>query len=259
MKISIQKKNLIIWAMPILFLTIQISPEYISFYTACVLFLTSIFLKNIRKPIILLALSSLGYFIYKTLSPIISNVTENPMLEPTLERFALIGYIAVFVIWKFSSKTKFVYLGLGNAKNIIQFPLIWRGKKEPIWRFILIFCCICAVPLCVGIFTTKPPLSLLGYGLLFALVNSILEEIIWRGLILQNTVNLIGEKQALLITALAFGIYHLSLGFPLWACLIFSIGGIYMGGAAIISKGLLAPFIMHIFVNLIFVVYGVIL
>ncbi|MDR1940631.1 MAG: hypothetical protein LBQ40_07590 [Clostridiales bacterium] len=51
----------------------------------------------------------------------------------------------------------------------------------------------------------------------------------------------------------------MSLGFLLWVCLVFSVGGFYMDGAAITtSKGLLAPIIMHIAVNMIFVFLGVI-
>ncbi|MDR1536537.1 MAG: hypothetical protein LBU32_00790 [Clostridiales bacterium] len=48
------------------------------------------------------------------------------------------------------------------------------------------------------------------------------------------------------MSALAFGLYHYSLQFPLWACLIFAIGGFYIGGSAIKSRGLLSPAVVHI-------------
>jgi membrane protease YdiL (CAAX protease family) len=96
------------------------------------------------------------------------------------------------------------------------------------------------------------------YGFLFAVINAFIEEVLWRGFILGRTADFIGEKQALVITSLAFGFYHLSLGFSIWVCLAFAIGGFYMGGCAIKSKGLAAPIIMHLFVNMVFVSCGMI-
>ena len=256
---SIPKKNLTIWILPIIFLVIQNLPEYIGLGIVGALFLLLIFLKVSRKVTLLLMLSICGYFSWSFLSPLILVFVDNPMIEPTMARFALVGYITIFAVWNLFAKVETSYLSIGRAKEIIRFPLIWQGRKEPIWRFILIFCCICMFPLCFGIFSRKPTLALLGYGVLFATVNSLLEEIVWRGLILPRAVSLVGEKQALIITALSFGMYHISFGFPIWACLIFSVGGIYMGGTSIMSKGLLAPFVMHLFVNMIFVVFGMII
>ena len=256
---SIPRKNLIIWILPVIFLVIQYLPDYIGLGLAGVLLLFSIFLKSIRQVALFLMLSVCGYFAWFYVSPLILAAADNSTFGVVLERFALIGYIILFAAWGIFSKMDISYISIGSAKEIIRFPLVWQGRKEPMWRFILIFCCICMVPLCIGFFDNKSTFALVGCGLLFATVNALLEEIVWRGLILSRAVSLVGEKQALLITALAFGLYHISLGFPLWACLIFSVGGIYMGGATIISKGLLAPFVMHVFVNMIFVAFGMII
>ena len=253
------KKNLTIWMLPILFLVIQCLPEYVGLGIALALLLLTIFLKCLRKASLFLLLSVCSYFAWFFISPLILSALDNPMLESTLERFALVGYIIIFAIWNHFSKMEVSYLFIGSSKETIRFPLIWQGRKEPIWRFILIFCCICLAPFFIGVVVNKPTAAILGFGFLFSIVNALLEEIIWRGFILSRAVSLVGEKQALLITALTFGLYHISLGFPIWACLIFSIGGLYMGGTAIMSKGLFAPFIMHVFVNMIFVVFGMII
>ena len=255
----VQRKNLAVWALPILFIVVQCLPEHIGMSIVCVLFLLSILLKSTRGATLLLAFSICGYFVWLYISPLISAAIGHTMLGQTLARFALVGYIVIFALWDIFSKRKAAYLSIGKAKEIIRFPFIWRGYKEPIWRFTLIFCCICVIPLCAGIFSCRPALELLGYGVLFSVVNAFLEEIIWRGMILSHAVSLVGEKHALIITSLAFGLYHISLGFPIWVCLIFAVGGIYMGGTAIVSKGLLAPFFMHILVNLIFVVFGMVI
>ena len=172
-------------------------------------------------------------------------------------RFGLIGYIILFVLWRYFQPCDSRYLRLGNLKESLKFPLIWWGFKEYIWRFILIFCISCfAATVFFSIHNNA--FSIMLYGFIFALINSLLEGLLWRGLILERVVDFLGEKQALVITSLAFGFYHLSLGFSIWICLVFAIGGFYMGGCAIKSKGLFAPIMMHLFVNMIFVSVGII-
>jgi membrane protease YdiL (CAAX protease family) len=63
---------------------------------------------------------------------------------------------------------------------------------------------------------------------------------------------------ALIVSSLAFGLYHYSLNFPLFICFAFAIGGFFIGGTAIKSKGLLSPILMHITVNLAFISIGII-
>jgi membrane protease YdiL (CAAX protease family) len=142
-------------------------------------------------------------------------------------------------------------------KEQIKFPFIWYGFSDFVWRFILVFCSLC-LAVVVFFFSKSVSISIVLFGILFALVNSVLEEILWRGLILGRVVDYLGEKQALIATSIAFGLYHLSLGFSLWICLAFAIGGFYMGGCAVKSKGIGASIIMHIFVNMVFVSSGII-
>ena len=145
-----------------------------------------------------------------------------------------------------------MYLRLGDMRASLKFPFIWWGFKEYVWRFILIFCGMCAVVAAV-LFSNFGGSSVILFGVAFAAVNSILEGALWRGLILGRLVDLVGETQGLIISSLAFGFYHISLGFSVLICLIFAVGGFYMGGCAIKSRGLFAPIVMHFFVNMIFV------
>lgn len=173
-------------------------------------------------------------------------------------RFGLLGYLIIFFVWNKITPQKENYFGFGNPSAKIRFPLIWRGKSEVMWRFILIFSGICLVPVIALALNKNISYELIVMALIFTLINASLEELLWRGQILPRLIGIAGERQGLIISALTFGLYHISLGFPLWACLVFAIGGFYMGGSAVISKGLLAPWIMHLMVNLIFVFAGLI-
>lgn len=252
------KQSIITWFLPVLFLIIQCLPQEIGICITVILLLLAALMKKERNSFLLLAFCACGFFIWTFLANMISIIISAPLPSKVLGRFGLIGYIIIFMMWNFQSKTVNSYLCLGDIHEIIRFPFIWKGRQEPIWRFILIFCGICVVPIAIGMLTTTTTADIFGYGIIFTLVNACLEEVVWRGLILPKAIALTNELQALIITALAFGLYHLSLGFPIWACLIFSVGGFYMGGAAIKSQGLLAPFIMHVAVNIIFVIYGLI-
>ncbi len=138
-------------------------------------------------------------------------------------------------------------------------PLIWKGVKDPIWRFLLIASCVVIFSFSFVIDYSPENLdSLLWFGLLFALINSVLEEILWRGLILSRFVDVLGEKLGLIIVSIGFGMYHYSIGFPWSVCALFSIFGMLLGGITIRSKGLLPVMILHFIMNMLFVFSGLI-
>ena len=176
---------------------------------------------------------------------------------PIVGRFSLVAYIILFFAWERFRPSRSRFLRLGDGRKTLRFPLIWWGMREYVWRFTLIFCALWLIV--TAVFWSNGILSdFFLYGFLFAVVNAILEEILWRGLVLGRAIDWVGEKQGLLFSSLAFGFYHLSLGFSIWACLIFAVGGFYLGGVAIRSGGLFAPVVMHFFVNIAFVSFGLI-
>jgi len=171
---------------------------------------------------------------------------------PTVGRLWLVVPIALLLVLERFRPSDSRFLRLGNTKETLCVPLIWQGIREPVWRFTLIFCGLWLVVSAV-FWPNGVPADFLLYGLVFSAVNSILEEILWRGLLLSRAVDWLGEIYGLILSSLAFGFYHLTLGFSVLTCLFFTVGGFYLGGAAIRSKGLLAPIIMHFFVNMAFV------
>lgn len=177
-----------------------------------------------------------------------------------LSRFSLIGFILPFYIKSKYDKTDIRFLSIGSFTNTIYFPFIWSGiVKDPIWRFLIISSTIIIFS-CSFIIDFEQPglLSMFIYAILFSTVNSILEEILWRGYILHSFVSRWGEKCGLLITSVGFGFYHYSLGIPWSMCALFSLFGMLMGGLAIRSNGLLAVIILHFLMNIIFVLIGMI-
>jgi len=207
--------------------------------------------------LILLELTIFGYLIRLPVSQFFNNGMLSEPILIIIGRLGLIGYIILFFAWERLQPYNNKYLKLGNMKEVLKVPFVWWGFKEYVWRFTLIFCSLWLIT--AVIFSLNGNVfEVLWHGLLFAAINSILEGILWRGLILGRIVEYMGEKRGLVLSSIVFGLYHLSLGFSIWICLLFAVGGLYMGGLAIKSKGLFAPIIMQFFVNIAFVSFGMI-
>lgn len=88
--------------------------------------------------------------------------------------------------------------------------------------------------------------SLLGI-LAFSLVNSVCEELLYRGIVQYALTVYFGAVAAVVIQALAFGVLHSS-GFPsgLSGIALASIYGAFLGLLRHRSRGLLAPYVVHV-------------
>lgn len=175
-----------------------------------------------------------------------------------LSRFALLGYLLPFIIWYFLEPHKVCDFRPGDTHANIRMPFIWYGIHDNVSRVCVVFSVLCIVLAGIFIYVNPISTSVILAGVAFSIVNSILEEFLWRGLILSRTIQLCGEKLGLILMSLAFGFYHYPFGFSIPICLLFSLGGIYFGGITIRSKGLLLGTAMHISMNLLFVSIGII-
>jgi membrane protease YdiL (CAAX protease family) len=247
--------NIVLWCFPLIIIAIQLLPVEYSFVVG-IAFFTFGLTKRFRV-FLLFGLTTFGYLFWLFTVQYLTTIVSNAPLLVVLNRLGLVGYIIVFAIW-LRIEPCIGYLKKGNMKETLKAPLIWWGNNEYVWRFVLIVCSLWAVPAIVFTFLHGTIIEFMPYALLFVIINPIIEGVVWRSFILGRVVDYIGEKQGLIISSVAFGLYHFSLGFSIWICLLFAIGGFYMGGIAIKSKGFLAPTIVHIFVNLALVSFGII-
>lgn len=179
-------------------------------------------------------------------------------------RFSAIGYLLPFAVTAPRHVFTKASVRMGSFQARVAFPLIWRGIEDPIWRALLIYV------LAVGVGSSYFIVSFLGgadagevrnlvyYGLLFSIVNSVIEEVVWRGVIQRKNIEWLGKVYGLIVTSILFGLTHLDLGFPLGVCIAFAFGGFFMGGFAIRSQGIGPSILMHFYMNLIFVTSGMI-
>lgn len=247
-------------------IAVQLATVYMSlgwFIILSIIYMCKPIQRGIREVALWSALYLLGYWLSFSVNDVIFNTLNLVDLPRELiiacSRLSLFGYIVPFLLYAKVNKTTTNYIAKGSFTENICFPLIWVGLKDPIWRFILIASCTVILSFSFVIdFKQDGLYRLLWFGIWFALINSVLEEILWRGLILNRFVDLLGEKWGLVAVSLGFGMYHYSLGFPWIVCALFSIFGMMLGGIAIRSKGLLPVIILHFIMNILFVLSGLI-
>ena len=85
--------------------------------------------------------------------------------------------------------------------------------------------------------------------LFIILIQSISEEIFFRGFLLEKIKGLSGEKTAILTTAILFGIAHLSYG-KIYLALMPAIMGVILGFTVVKTKNLFSTVTAHILFNL---------
>lgn len=90
------------------------------------------------------------------------------------------------------------------------------------------------------------PLLIAG-GVVFALINAVLEETIWRGMIQSNLLPLWGVPATVVLQALSFGAQH-AYGFPrgLVGVALAASWAVLLGVLRLRARGLLAPVLAHV-------------
>jgi hypothetical protein len=102
-----------------------------------------------------------------------------------------------------------------------------------------------------------PAWAILAGILPFAMLNAAFEELIWRGILWQSCESAFGDRSALLVSSLSFGLAHYR-GFPSGASgvTLALVYGLMMGLVRTRSGGLFGPWLAHVFAD--FVIYGVV-
>lgn len=247
--------NIVLWCFPLVVIAAQLLPTTYAFGMGIAF--TAFGLSKRFRVLLLFGLTIFGYLFWYFTAQYLAVSIHNAPLLIVLNRLGLIGYIILFAIWAWVQPCV-GYLRFGSMKETLKAPFTWWGNQERVWRFVLIVCACWMIPTIVFAFLNGNILTFMPYALLFSIMNPILEGVLWRGFILGRIVTYIGEKQGLILSSIAFGVYHLSLGFPIWVCLLFAMGGFFMGGVAIKSKGLFAPIVMHVSANMAMVSLGII-
>lgn len=177
-----------------------------------------------------------------------------PLLLPPLSKWPLYKVTPLMV-----------YAGIVGSSHHLRKSVLWLRPGRvglDIWLIVLLVVVVSSAALLVWTLICRPdlgpsrdniptmPLWLLPLaGVAFALVNSAVEEAIFRGIFLQALDSAVGVGIiSLVIQAVIFGWLHYSeVGFPkgLAGVIMASVYGFFLGYLRYRSRGMLAPWLAH--------------
>jgi len=234
--------------------------EILTLWAAIALFMFFIVEKSGKLFIITNILFGLGFLIYLFAKDYEVPGVVSSEMDIFLNRFSLIFILIPLFIYSLYIKAPFInYFKRPEWNEIIMFPFIWSGFHQVKIKVFL------AIALLINIAVMSPfmiingwnaIMEILWFAIIFSFTNAILEELIWRGVLLSRFTEQLGEKWAVMITSFGFGLQHYSLGFPWSICIGFAFGGFFYGVVTIKSKSILPAIIWHIVLNFLMVFSG---
>lgn len=177
----------------------------------------------------------------------------------------IIGFMtpAIRATWPFSGLLVVgVYAGVVRRTTLLKTSSGWARKGRPtctdlVLSVILGGLTFLAIMMWVRL--ARPDLSgqiaaipdasiwkLVVIGVLFAVVNSFIEEVIFRGVFMYSLEAALGTWAAVVLQAIIFGLFHVQ-GLPSgpYGMLLAGVVGLVLGFLRLRTRGMLAPWITH--------------
>ncbi|WP_211201524.1 CPBP family intramembrane glutamic endopeptidase [Bacillus sp. NTK071] len=191
----------------------------------------------------------IGLLVFQVGSTFIYEWNTSEETKIIINRSLLMLILVGTVISLMLSKQKiFIYAKLPDRQRLIKMP--FHTIKLPYFLLLgLMGSSTILIPLFIHqeINYLK---SILLFGILFAIVNATLEEVIWRGIMLSSLKRNVSTFYAVLITSIGFGLLHISIGISLIISLLFSFGGLFYAIVVIKTKSIYPSIVFHIVINL---------
>ncbi|MBZ5201974.1 CPBP family intramembrane metalloprotease [Planomicrobium chinense] len=219
--------------------------------------------KRIKTVIVAQAVFGAGFSLYLyTLAHWIPQIQSTEM-HVFLSRISLIFVLLPLWLLSFFLRRPLLnYWRKPAWEETMVFPFIWSGFHRVSIAYFL------AIALAVNLAVFIPFIYMNDgavfaeiwlLAIIFSVTNALLEELIWRGVLLSRFAEGRGEKWAVALTSVGFGLQHFSLGFSWPVCLAFSVGGLFFGGITVRSRSILPAMAWHLVLNLLMVLSGLVL
>lgn len=101
--------------------------------------------------------------------------------------------------------------------------------------------------------------SLLLFCLFFSLINAVVEEVIWRGIMLSALKEFTSTGYAMIVTSVGFGLLHLAIGFSMSFSLLISVAGVIYAVITLKTNSIYPSIVFHLVINIGMVYSGFIL
>lgn len=92
--------------------------------------------------------------------------------------------------------------------------------------------------------------------LLFSIINALLEEVLWRGILLYKLITITNQRLGLIVTSIAFGLHTTMFGFSILISILYIFLGLIFGLFTLLSKSIIPAFIVHTLITILLIVSG---
>jgi uncharacterized protein len=218
----------------------------------------SIKVAEYRFPTSILLAFLVSFFLYQLTNRFIDNFEVSRELRILLNRALLIIIVVGLCVVHLLNKKKLLFF---NNKIEWNHHMKMPFHTIQISHFLLIGVLISGASFVPFTLQQEPHhlQSILLFCLLFSLINAILEEVIWRGIMLASLKAHASVTMAIMMTSIGFGLLHLSIGFSLIVSLLFSLGGLFYAFVVLKTNSLYPAILFHFVINVGMVLSGMIL
>ncbi|MEH7072667.1 CPBP family intramembrane glutamic endopeptidase [Neobacillus drentensis] len=92
--------------------------------------------------------------------------------------------------------------------------------------------------------------------LAFSTINAILEEVLWRGILLPKLIRVTNTPAGLIVTSFAFGINTTMFGYSLIICIVYFCIGLFLGLLTVKSKSIFPSIVVHAILTTLLLLVG---
>ncbi len=175
----------------------------------------------------------------------ISWFSGDGMLFPQLVMM-IAGFIAIYIFRRFVDRKSFISIGLSLKGQPLSFLV---GSAIAIAVISLGFV-ILLLTGAIEIASLQVDISYLLTNLVLFIAVSVFEEMVFRGYILNNMMDIMNKYLALILSSLIFAVFHLgNSGMTFIAFTNLFLAGVLLGSAYIFTRDLWLPIGMHLFWN----------
>ncbi|MBM7572345.1 CPBP family intramembrane glutamic endopeptidase [Aquibacillus albus] len=222
----------------------------------------SFFEKTIRYFVLTLMAFGIGFFVYSYITTHwLINISQDET-RVLLNRLSLIVVLVPLIFFSLIFRLRFMYYWQKPQwEEPVHNPFIWAGfRKTKVSTFLVMAMMINFLVFLPFILNHSFSFfqGIWGFMIIFSILNGTLEEMIWRGFLLSRFSENFGNRWAVVLTSVGFGLQHYSLGFSWVSCLAFSMGGFFFGAITVQSKSIVPAVIWHMFFNALMVLSGMI-
>jgi len=213
----------------------------------CIGFVSLLFFHKKRRFLTALLLSFLiGFALFMLANHYVGMLVISAELKIILNRlFLTFILISISVTHFFYNRKLFWY----NNKPDWTNPIILPFHHVNTLTFWLIGLAVNLVIYSVFIFQ-KDLEDVLLFCLGFSLINAVLEEVIWRGVMLSALKESTTTEYAVLVTSVGFGLLHLAIGFSMLLSLSISIAGVIYAIFTLKTNSIYPSLLFHFIINI---------